>query len=343
MPLISNKRAFLARCLRATGTLALLERLARRPGLLVLTYHRIGDPSAHPFYDRVASATPEAFREELVALARARRVVALDEAVALAESGFATSEPLALVTFDDGYRDNAEAALPVLSSLGLPAAFFLTTDFVGGLRLPWWDHVAYVVNTTTVPVLRLDWPEPLEVDLRRVPRAEAVMRVVTMYLNRDVSDEPRFRAGLEAAAESGVDERRLARDLFMTWDQARSLVAAGMSVGSHTVSHRPLGRLSADEQRAELVDSKRLIESEVGREALALAYPYGWPGAYDDATARLARAAGYRAAFSSVEGVNRPGDRDPFAAGRLGVGFADAPVLHRARWALYGAFGRSVL
>jgi peptidoglycan/xylan/chitin deacetylase (PgdA/CDA1 family) len=129
----------------------------------------------------------------------------------------------------------------------------------------------------------------------------------------------------------------------MTWDQARALVAAGMSVGSHGVTHRALSRLPEDEQRAELVDSKRLLESEVGREVSALAYPYGWPGAYDATTGRLARDAGYRAAFTAHEGVNLPGPTDPFALRRLGVGFADSPGLHRARWALHGAVGRSVL
>src|SRR4051794_27706493 len=103
--MIRNKRATLARAFRLSGLLTLLERLARRPGLLVLTYHRVVESTA-PFYAQVASATPAGLRDELTALARSRRVVTLDEAVALAESGFATTEALALVTFDDGYRDN---------------------------------------------------------------------------------------------------------------------------------------------------------------------------------------------------------------------------------------------
>jgi peptidoglycan/xylan/chitin deacetylase (PgdA/CDA1 family) len=343
MPLIWNKRAVLARALRASGLLALVERLARRPGLLVVTYHRVGDPSGHPFYPGVASATPEGLSDELRTLARSRRVVALEEAVALAEDGFRTTEPLAMVAFDDGYRDNADAAVPVLRSLGLPAAFFLTTGFVSGEILPWWDHVAYVVNAAAVPVLKLDRPEPLEIDLARAPRAEAVARVVRAYLDHPEADERALRPALEERAGVAVDEPRLARSLFLDWGQARALAAAGVAVGSHTVTHRALGRLSEDEQRAELVESRRRIEAEVGREVSALAYPYGWPGAFDATTARLARAAGYRAAFSARPGVNLPGAADPFAARRLNVGFADPPVLHRARWALHGAFGRSAL
>ena len=343
MPLISNKRAFLARALRFSGALALLERLASRPGLLVLTYHRVVE-STGPFYSQVASATPAGLRDELTALVRARRVVTLDEAVALAENGFDTSEALALVTFDDGYRDNIDAALPVLSALGVPATFFLATDFLDGVLLPWWDHVAYVVNTSRTPILKIAGPSPLEINLADVPRAEAVTRLILAYLAHPEADERALRPALEASAEVAVDEPRLSRSLFMTWDDARALVAAGMSVGSHSISHRALGRLSDDDQRIELAGSKRRIEAELGRPVVAIAYPYGWPGTFSAATARIAREVGYRAAFLSLEGINSPQrPADPFAVRRLGVGSADPPILHRARWAWLGACGRSAL
>ena len=140
-----------------------------------------------------------------------------------------------------------------------------------------------------------------------------------------------------------VNEERLGRELFLSWDMARSLSASGMTIGSHSVTHRELARLSEDEQRVELSESKRRLEGELGIEIDALAYPYGWPGSYDGTTIRLARESGYRMAFSSVEGVNRPGSTDALAIRRLGVGFADPPILHRARWALHEAFGRSAL
>ncbi len=304
MPLIRNKREFLARSMRATGVLAWIERRARRSGLMALTYHRIGDPSSHPFYARIASATAEGLREEMIALSRTRRVVTLDEAVALAEAGCPVTEPLALVTFDDGYRDNFDAALPVLTALGVPATFFLTTAFVDGTLLPWWDHVAYAVNLASVPVLTLDRPAPLKIDLTRISRSEAVALVIDAYLAHPDVDERALRPELETRAGVSLDEPRLARSLFMTWDDARSLATAGMSIGSHTLTHRALARLSEDEQRHELTTSRARIRDEIGRDVDALAYPYGWPGAIDATTLRLAREAGYRAAFTATEGVN---------------------------------------
>ena len=343
VPLITHKREFLARRMRDVGLIGLIERLARRPGLLVLTYHRIVDRSAAPYYEAVASATPDGLRSELEALARIHRLVTLDELAGLADGGFRMERPAALVTFDDGYRDNYEVALPILRSVGIPATFFLPSGFLREPRLPWWDHIAYVIAKTEMSMLRLDWPEPVEIDLSRTPRPETIARLVRVYLAHHVLDDGRFRAGLEGGAGVVVDEDRLGRDLFMSWDQARALLGAGMSIGSHSCTHRELARLSEDEQRVELSESKRLLEGELGVEIDTLAYPYGWPGSYDGVTTRLARESGYRLAFSAIEGVNRPGSTDAHAIRRLGVGFADPPILHRARWALHEAFGRSAL
>ncbi len=342
MPLIPNKREFLARRLRNTGLLALIERLARRPGLLVLTYHRIGDPAAQPYYAPVASATIDALDDELATLKRTHRIIGQTELLALADNGFHTSEPTALITFDDGYRDNFDDALPVLRARGVPATFFLPTSFFESPRLPWWDHIAYVIRHARVALLRLDRPEPMEVNLRETSLADAISRVVWSYFHHLDVDEAAFRRELEERAGVEVNDDALGRALFMTWDQARTLIASGMSIGSHSQTHRPLGRLTEDEQREELVSSRQTLESTLGCEVATLAYPYGWPETYTATTIRLAREAGYRLAFSSTEGLNRAGDTDPFALRRLGVGFADPPIVHRARWAMQQAWGRSV-
>jgi peptidoglycan/xylan/chitin deacetylase (PgdA/CDA1 family) len=346
-PLISNKREFLARWLCDAGILRLLERRARagRPGLLVLTYHRIGDPAGNSFYAPVVSATPEAFRAQVGRLRDTFRVLTLDEAVALIDGGFRTREPSALVTFDDGTRDHVEVALPILKELGVPATFFLSTGLIDAPRLPWYDLIAYVINHTTVPVLRLDRPEPLEIELSRLGRAGAVARVVRACLDHDidVNGEQAFRDHLADRADVALDADALGRSLFLSWDDARALLDAGMSVGSHAHSHRMLARLPELDQRDELARSRAILEERLGRAPAALAYPYGWPGAFDASTERLAREAGYALAFASVEGVNRPGTTDPFAVRRLGVGFTDSPVLLRARLALYAGTGKSVL
>src|SRR5579875_2025990 len=128
---MQNKREYLTRLSGWLGILSLLERLAAaRPGLFVFTYHRIAEPGADPFYDPVISATPESFRGQADGLARRMRVLTLAEAMEQIASGPPWRESAALITFDDGYRDNFEVAAPILRDCGLPATFFLPTEFL---------------------------------------------------------------------------------------------------------------------------------------------------------------------------------------------------------------------
>lgn len=339
---IPNKREALGRGMAALGVVRALERLARArgPALLVLIYHRIAEPAGDPFYEPVISATPDAFRAQMRMIRDRYRVLRLDEAPRPGGG------PSVLITFDDGYRDNAETAAPILSELGVPATFFLTTDFVQGLTLPWWDRVAYTIKRTEKRGFTLD--EGLAIDLgdgSPSARTSAIMTIIAAFLDGRISDEARFLDQLDDRAEVAVDAARLGRALFMTGDQARALAESGglFAIGSHTRSHRRLSGLSEAEQRAELVDSKRTLEAMTGREVDCLAYPYGGVGDFDDRTERIAGESGHRLGFSAVAGVNRGGPLDPFRIERLMIGTGDTASLIRARLALRSAVGPSFL
>ena len=138
---LPGKRVFLARTLEATGSVRVLERSAfRRQGpvraLLVFTYHRIAVPGipANPYYDPVISATPDGFRDQVRMLARRYRLIGLGD---LLEDNRSRSDdrPAALITFDDGYRDNYTNALPILQELGAKAVFFIPSGLIDAA--PW--------------------------------------------------------------------------------------------------------------------------------------------------------------------------------------------------------------
>jgi peptidoglycan/xylan/chitin deacetylase (PgdA/CDA1 family) len=352
---IPNKRDFLARALGAAGGLRLLERLAEaRRTLVVLTYHRVAPRGAgvDPYYDPVISATPEGFRDQMRMVRERFRVVRPDD---LAGEGPAPDgrRPLAMVTFDDGYRDNHDEALPILQELGIPATFFIPTDFFERPRLPWWDHVAFVVKATAAPRLVLERaegdPAPLTIELGPDPshdeRAEAVMRVIRAFLAGEVPDHAAFLARLEGQGGVAVDSPALGRALFMTWEHLKRLAALGHTIGSHGHGHVALATLPEPLQRREFALSRTILEAAAGRPVRAVAYPYGWPGAFTERTTELAADAGFTLGFTALEGVNRldaPGLR-PLALRRLTVGAGDTPTLLRARSALHAASGRSWL
>ncbi|WP_165246813.1 polysaccharide deacetylase family protein [Paludisphaera soli] len=345
---VPNKRAALARALDATGATRAIEAVREAGGrsAVVLTYHRIAEPGAsNPYYDPVVSATPEGFRAQMEMVRRRFRVVGPEDLLA-GDDG--DRRPLAVVTFDDGYRDNHDAALPILQELGVPATFFIPTGFLERPRLPWWDHVAYVVKRTTRARFAVERapgdPSPIAVE-PGADREPALTTLIRAVLDGQVPDQAWFLGRLEEAAEVEVDSPSLGRELFVSWEHLARIADRGCAIGSHAHSHVALGTLDDRGLRRELALSRTILEAALKRPVRTIAYPYGWPGAVDDRAYRLAAAAGYRAGFTTIEGIARPGAPgfDPLAIPRLTVGGGDAPALLRARAALWGAAGRSWL
>ncbi len=320
------------------------------PTLVVLTYHRIAERDTDPFYDPVISAAPSSFRAQIEWLHKRMRILTLLELDTRIRTGEPWTEPVAFITFDDGYRDNFDAAAPILNELNIPATFFIPTEFLQSPQLPWWDHVAYVIKKTPMRRLLLnhgpgDPKSPLAIDLETTPRHTAIMTIVRAILDEKIADLPWFLEHLTVQAEVMVDSQSLGQLLFMSWEQVRQLTdtAGRLTIGSHTHSHLELGKLDAQHLERELVLSKQILQERLGQEVFALAYPFGWPGTFNQITKKSAMEAGYRLAFASRTGVNSPGMLDPLEICRLGVGSGDSLTMLRARTALFSAFGQSLV
>jgi peptidoglycan/xylan/chitin deacetylase (PgdA/CDA1 family) len=298
--------------------LALCARAHVRSWLTVVVYHSVR-PADTPFDAGVIDATPQTLDAHLAFLRRYFAVVDLDALLAALSGGPPLPPNPALVTFDDGYRDNYTIALPILQRHGLRACFFVATGYLGERRTFWWDRIAYLLNCSSRERISVVYPRPLELDLVRAKRQslQLLLRLVKDVRGLDLE---RFLVGVAAAAGvpwTRADDRRFADELLMTWDQVRELRRAGMHVQSHTRTHRVLQTLRPAEITDELRGSREALERELGEPIRAIAYPVGPPIA-DRADLRAAVAAtGYRVGFS-MGGVNPfGGGLDPFDVRRI--------------------------
>jgi peptidoglycan/xylan/chitin deacetylase (PgdA/CDA1 family) len=279
------------------------------PWVTVLTYHRVAVPDpASPFDDAVVDVTPEQLERQLEFVTRWFHPIALEDLSAHVRGGRRMPSNPLLVTFDDGYRDNHDVALPILQRRSVPATFFVATEFIERRRLFWWDRVAFLLKRSTRETACLEYPEPLRLSLVG-PRARlaASRRVLRIIKDRRGLDLERFLDALEEATGARIapdDERRLAEETLMTWDQVRALRRAGMAVQSHTRTHRVLRTLGASELAAELVGSRAKLEEELGEPVRAISYPVGNPVRGDPDVRRAVREAGYELGFSNGTGVN---------------------------------------
>jgi peptidoglycan/xylan/chitin deacetylase (PgdA/CDA1 family) len=307
-----GKREWLARGLLWSGTTSLLSQLPDRDSLLVLNYHRIGDPDDDLFDPSVFSATGEDFDEQISHLKRAVSLVTLEEAVEfVGGAGNETARRCrVLITFDDGYRDNYDLAFPILRSHGVQGVFFLATSMVGSCAVPWWDRIAWLMRTAQRRRFTLHYPAELWVDIDRNGLHASLQSVLRLYKKRENLDPARFlRELIEAANGEEVPETERR---FLSWDEAREMNRGGMAIGSHTQSHAVLSQLTRQQQFEELSGSRAILKEELGVDVDALAYPVGHRDSFSGETKRHAQEAGYRGAFSHYGGTNLRGTASAF-------------------------------
>lgn len=289
-------------------------------GLVILNYHRLGDPAASPLDRKVFSGTPERFASHIATIRQWADLVDPADIPALLAADAPKGRYVAL-TFDDGYRDNHDLALPVLRATGARAAFFIAAGFIDRPRLPWNDEIAWMLRASTKPAISLTgWlPEPLPLAPARLDAT--IARVHALYPAQN-EDPKRTAALLDAIAEasgSGRAPSSVSSDLWMTWEMIRALRDAGMTIGGHTLNHPSLGQVSAERQTAEITGGRDRIAAELGQAATAFAYPFGGRHQFSEETKRLLAHAGFSHAFSFYGGWNRRGHEDPFDIRRVYV------------------------
>jgi peptidoglycan/xylan/chitin deacetylase (PgdA/CDA1 family) len=271
-------------------------------------YHRVTPVARDPFG---LSVTPETFASHLERLQKLGEIVPLD-AMRVAGSPWRFA-----ITFDDGYRDNATHAGPVLRRCGATGTVFVTSGHLGGSGF-WWDRLDRMITSATAERLTMRRPErPLEADLRSEAGRDRAVLAVQRRVRRLPPED--IDAVLDELEDALSPRCREVVHPPMTTGELRELAQDGhVEIGAHTVSHPVLAALPRSRQREEILRSKSDLEAILGRPVRHFAYPFGDSGTFDLGTARMVRAAGFRSACSTREApVTRYSGR--FALPRLAV------------------------
>lgn len=277
-----------------------LAKYASRRNLRVLTYHRVAPRDCVAAGKRPPDTVfADEFERQMAFVARHLDAIGGDRLRSIVEGTADIPHHALAISFDDGYENNFQYALPVLQRYGLSAVFFLTTDFIGKDQLLWFVRLDRLLSVAPSTVL-----------LERLRELDPSIRVPT-----DTQIRPYFK-GLPAVRQSellGHLERKLGcpaasdaeRTVYgmMSWDQVRRLASAGMTIGSHTANHQILAAVSSAEASAELRSSRERIEQETGQTCWSFAYPNGQRRDFRASDELAARDAGYSCAFTQVEGM----------------------------------------
>ena len=256
--------------------------------------------------------TPEFLRAMLSHLrARGIDIVTVDEMYQrLLQRDF--SRRFACFTFDDGYRDNRDFALPVMREFDAPFTVYVASDFAQGTGRLWWVALEMVVAKAKVIDAEIGGVA-VRLDASTMEAKQATFERLHDWM-RALPGEQDIRREISALCERhGIDENAICRDLCLSWDELKPFADDPLiTIGAHTITHCNLAKQTEAIASHEMATSRARIETVVQRPVVHLAYPYGDRIAAGTREFALAQAAGFKTAVTT-----RPGMIFPESAGHL--------------------------
>lgn len=268
-------------------------RLSKRNHLTILCLHQISD-DADFFFSPIK---PRLFEQLVKYLLKHYTIIGFND---FADIKKPLAKPALILSFDDGYYDFYENALPILDKYKLVSNHNVVTECADTNAVIWTQRLNYIFNhcrendielkfdaedlTAEKPATNREW---LNYNLKalkhllQMPRAER-MKLISEKEN-EFSLAPAYR--------------------MMNWREIAECSKHLVEIGSHTYSHDALPTVSdRDALRFEIVESKAAIERRVGKPVDILALPNGQGNEKID---DLARAAGYKHLLYVNDGVNK--------------------------------------
>jgi peptidoglycan/xylan/chitin deacetylase (PgdA/CDA1 family) len=278
-------------------------------------YHGVTLKNYHP---PVWTQLPvQTFRDQLEFLRRHYRIISLSQLLQALAEGTPLPERAALITFDDGLKNNYLVAFPVLKELGLPACIFLTVDLIGSREMFWFDELYLLIREGGRKGVALELP------------GEWAQR---HYLAGEIW--PAYAACVEATKRAGAEARavlleQLRRTVslereghlddfgLLAWEEVRQMERSGLvGFGVHTATHRILAELSDSELDDEVLAPRKRFARELGHEAESFCFPNGRPGLdFAPRHQELLRRCGYLCAFTTENVLF-----DRSGGGNMGIG-----------------------
>lgn len=299
MRVTSIAKAVLFHC----GFFGLLRILFPNKRAALLRYHAVVDAPDNFYTSPSISVSVREFERHVRYFARKYRVVSLDEIVDAVLAQRPLPKNAVVFTFDDGYADNLVAA-KILKKYNATGIFYLTTNCIDRQEPLWLVEVNYLLERSTktsfhVKVNGATYDLKLNTAKEREQAKRQVVKIIKSN-DRNVRESVREQIRTQLA-EAGW--RETVERIMLNWDQVREMIADGMSIGGHTVTHLNLPNADHQDAQNEIAGSKHVLEKKFGKPIRHFSVPNSGPYKYYNAAVkRMVGASGFVSSVTSAHG-----------------------------------------
>jgi peptidoglycan/xylan/chitin deacetylase (PgdA/CDA1 family) len=276
----------------------------------ILMFHRVRPDPGEAFAPNAGLEITPQFLDALLRHLRARGydLLSLEQALELLIAQAAPARPFVVLTFDDGYRDLVEFALPVLERHGAPFTAYVTAGFADHSARLWWLEMEEAIRR----LRRVDvmvGEQRIARDCASAQEKRAAFSDIYWAI-RDGGEAQLLGVASALAAQANIDSHALTVQACLDWAGIAALARHELAtIGAHSLTHPRLAKLDEAEARREMAESRDRIARELSLAPTHFCYPVGDPTSAGAREFALAAELGFESAVTTRPGMIFPEHR----------------------------------
>ncbi len=278
--------------------------------IVMICYHRVG-----PYKNKspiLLSAFE--FEKQCVHLMKSYKIIPLSELIQNILENKPIKKKSAVITFDDGYKDNYNHAFPILKKYKIPATIFLTSGHIGTDNLFWFDKIEYVLCHTKLKDIELDYFGKISLN-KQENRWRTIFDIKEKLKQIPEENKNKFIENIVDLSDVDIP-KNIGKETILSWDEVKAMNEFGIDFGSHSVTHPILKNMCLKDIKYEINWSKKTIESHLGQPIYSFSYPNGKVNDFNDQIISILKNAGFKCAVTTIQKMVSP-KSDLYKLGRL--------------------------
>jgi len=283
-----------------------------------ITYEDSADHVYFPYHNQISRCS---FNWQVNYLKKHYQVMSIEEVIQMIKEKKSLPDNVAIITFDDGFRNNYTVAYPILKKNNVPATIFLTTNYIDTENILWPDELYLSFRHTTEKKLELKDHGMGEYDLHTMSLRARAYEVIIKHLKSISAKEKDAILAIieEKLGILDIKEEYKSNFTMLSWEEIREMHDSGLiDFGGHTANHEILSRLDGGTMKDEIADSCNSIKEKLNTTSVSFAYPNGKREDFSDLAKEVLKKENISCAVTTITGLNEP-NQDLYELKRVGV------------------------
>lgn len=242
--------------------------------LILVPYYHVVSDSKLPHIENLHSFKGiKQFISDVEFLMRNYKPILLPELIKVIKNREKIKDRVFLLTFDDGYKEVYEIVAPILYKKGIPAIFFINTDFLDNKDLSYKNKASLIIDHFK----KKPHYTNILIQKCKIFSGKSQMGIINTilsisYKQKTILDE------IANILEIDFYDYLKTHQPFMTKEQIARLVKDGFYIGAHSKDHPNYSELSLEDQVHQTIESIRIVKQYFSLSYAVFSYPYGVPG-----------------------------------------------------------------